>query len=151
MVSISRETTAQTHKRLRDVIAQADFMVHQGVWVFDESPVDQPPDLTPETLAVVRDEESWSRLVPLSHPGDGVEKFGLFSFHFPEHSDNSGFVGWLASHLKADLGTGVFVVCGSNSARGGIYDYWGCPVELLDRAVAAVTALRSPGVAAGGS
>jgi hypothetical protein len=26
--------------------------------------------------------------------------------------DNSGFVGWLASHLKAAIGTGVLVVCG---------------------------------------
>jgi hypothetical protein len=145
MVSISRETTAQTHKRLRAVIAQADFVVHQGVWVFEESPVGQPPEITTETLAVVRDEESWSCLVPLTDPHDEVEKFGIFSFHFPESSDNSGFVGWLASHLKAELGTGVFVVCGSNSARGGIYDYWGCPAALLDQAVAAVAELRSPG------
>lgn len=145
MVSISRETTAQTHQRLRAVIAQADFVVHQGVWVFEESPVDRPPEITTETLAVVRDEASWSRLVPLADTHDEVEKFGIFSFHFPEGSDNSGFVGWLASHLKAELGTGVFVVCGSNSARGGIYDYWGCPVELLEQAVAAVTELRSPG------
>ena len=96
-----------------------------------------------ETLAVVRDQESWSRLVPLTQESDGVERFGIFSFHFADQVDNSGFVGWLATHLKAELGTGVFVVCGSNRARGGIYDYWGCPIDLLDRAVAVVRALRA--------
>lgn len=32
------------------------------------------------------------------------------------------------------MGTGVFVICGQNAARGGIYDYWGCPVELREQA-----------------
>ncbi|MFD9907760.1 DUF6196 family protein [Streptomyces sp. NPDC059063] len=143
MVSVSVETAEQTERRLRRVIAEADLVVHDGVWWFEESPADQPPELTGETLAVVRDQESWSRLVPLTQERDGVERFGIFSFHFDGQADNSGFVGWLATHLKAELGTGVFVVCGSNRARGGIYDYWGCPVELLDRAVAAVKALQA--------
>ncbi|WP_344534499.1 DUF6196 family protein [Streptomyces albiaxialis] len=45
--------------------------------------------------------------------------------------------------MKAELGTGVCVVCGSNRARGGIYDYWGCPVDVLDQALAVVRALRT--------
>ena len=32
--------------------------------------------------------------------------------------------------LKRELGTGVLVVCGQNSARGGIFDYWGVPLGL---------------------
>jgi hypothetical protein len=137
------ETAEQTERRLRRVIAEADLVVHDGAWCFEESPADRPPTLTRETLAVVRDEESWSRLVPLSRQGDGVECFGIFSFHFAGPADNSGFVGWLATRLKAELGTGVFVVCGSNRARGGIYDYWGCPLDLLDRALAVVRTLRA--------
>jgi hypothetical protein len=136
------ETAEQTEQRLRQVIAQAELVVHDGVWSFQESPADQPPALTGETLAVVRDRDSWSRLVPLAPKSDSVERFGIFSFHFPDDLDNSGFVGWLATHLKAQLGTGVFVVCGSNRARGGIYDYWGCPIDLLEQAVALVRALR---------
>ncbi|WP_439661948.1 DUF6196 family protein [Lentzea sp. HUAS TT2] len=31
----------------------------------------------------------------------------------------------------------------SNRARGGIYDCWGCPVGLLDQAVAVVRTLRT--------
>jgi hypothetical protein len=92
---------------------------------------------------VVREQESWSRLVPLAREDVDAERFGIFSFHFADHLDNSGFVGWLATHLKVELGTGVFVICGSNRARGGIYDYWGCPVDLLDQAVAVVRALRA--------
>lgn len=66
-----------------------------------------------------------------------------FSFHFPDQSDNSGFVGWLATHLKSRLGTGVFVVCGSNHSRDGIYDYWGCPISLIEDVIQVVEELRA--------
>ncbi|MFD3699157.1 DUF6196 family protein [Streptomyces sp. NPDC058646] len=59
--------------------------------------------------------------------------------------DHSGFVGRPATHLKAEPGTGVFVVCGSNRTRGGIYDHRGRPIDLLDASVAAVGALRAGG------
>ncbi|WP_141584337.1 DUF6196 family protein [Actinomadura sp. WMMA1423] len=143
MVSVSVESPQRTEERLRRVIALADLVVHEGAWCFEESPADRPPALGDDTLAVVRDGDSWSRLVPLTREHRDVERFGIFSFHFPAELDNSGFVGWLATHLKAELGTGVFVICGSNRARGGIYDYWGCPVDLLDDAIATVKALRA--------
>ena len=154
MVSISIETAEQIEARLVAVISEAEFVVHDGYWTFEES-VD-PPVLTPEVLAVVRDEDVWSSLVPAPADGPaeatagapGAERFGLFSFHFPHAADNSGFVGWLASHLKHELGTGVFVVCGSNTSRGGIFDYWGCPDTLLDDAVAVVERLRARAVTA---
>lgn len=148
MVSISTESAEQIEARLVEVISEAEFVVHDGFWQFEESA--DPPVLTAEVLAVVRDEDVWSSLVPA--PADtsrstAAERFGLFSFHFPHAADNSGFVGWLASHLKHELGTGVFVVCGSNTSRGGIFDYWGCPDSLLDEAVAVVERLRSRAVA----
>ena len=119
MVHISRETPEQTHERLLEVIAAATFKVYDDAYVFEEAPLRGPiPPLDDRTLALVRDDRVWSRLVPtaLDH---GVEQFGLLRFHFPEGVDNSGFVGWLASHLKRELGTGVFVVCGQNSEQGG--------------------------------
>ncbi|MBA3339895.1 MAG: hypothetical protein H0T54_09185, partial [Geodermatophilaceae bacterium] len=67
------------------------------------------------------------------------------SFHFPYGLDNSGFVGWLGSVLKHELGTGVFVVCGQNSRRGGIYDYWGCPAQLRHEAARVIEELRVTG------
>ncbi|WP_406236792.1 DUF6196 family protein [Nocardia sp. NBC_01009] len=143
MVNVSVETREQTEQRLRRVIAAAEFVVHEGVWSFHETPIDQPPTLTPDTLAVVRDETSWSTLRPAPLADARVERFGLWSFHFPPNADNSGFVGWLATHLKTQLGTGVFVVCGSNRERGGIYDYWGCPADLLDQATKVIDELRA--------
>jgi hypothetical protein len=119
MVSVSVEASEQIEERLRRVIAAADFVTLDGIWCFEESPADRPPLLTADTLAVV------------------------FSFHFPDGLDNSGFVGWLATHLKARLGTGVFVVCGSNRARGGIYDYWGCPADLTSGAIEVIEGLRA--------
>lgn len=139
MVSVSRETAEETESRLQGVIGMAELRVLPGAWSFVES--DEPPVLDDDVLAVVRDEDSWSALRPaLNEPGE-EERFGVFSFHFPEGVDNSGFVGWLASELKQRLGTGVFVVCGSNRRRGGVYDYWGCPVDLLDDVLNAVHGL----------
>jgi hypothetical protein len=145
MVSVSRETPEETDRRLRRVIAAATFETLAGVWRFEESTIARPPALTDDTLAVVRDETSWSRLIPAAAAGadEGVELFGVFSFHFPHGLDNSGFVGWLATHLKTALGTGVFVVCGSNQTQGGIYDYWGCPIDLVEDAFEVVRALRA--------
>ena len=72
-------------------------------------------------------------------------EFKIFSFHFKDCADNSGFVGWLASHLKTELGTGVFVTCGQNIKRGGIYDYWGCPIEISEDVVSEIKKLISQG------
>ena len=146
MVSISHETPAQTHARLRSVISQSQFTILDGVWSFVETPISQPPQLNAETLAVVRDEESWSALTRDDGRSGPREQFGLVSFHFPPGLDNSGFVGWLATELKTRLGTGLFVVCGSNRDHGGIYDYWGCPAELLDDVVIVIRELSDTSV-----
>ncbi|MGN4071212.1 DUF6196 family protein [Burkholderia gladioli] len=131
MVDISRETAEQTELRLRRVITQAQLVVYPGLYRFDEFPLDRFPDAArSDALALVRDDHVWSQLVPCDETR--YERFGLFRFHFPEHADNSGFVGWLATHLKRRFGTGVFVTCGQNSAAGGIFDYWGVPAELAD-------------------
>lgn len=128
---ISRETPEQTETRLLKVIATADFKIMKGPYVFEEFPAGRFGDAaSADALAYVRDEDVWSRLVPA--PDESGELFALAGFHFSPGLDNSGFVGWLASHLKQKLGTGVFVVCGQNSAKGGIFDYWGCPYALKD-------------------
>ncbi|MBC8038097.1 MAG: hypothetical protein H7X89_12855, partial [Rhizobiales bacterium] len=99
----------------------------------------EPPSLRPDALAAVRDDEVWSQLVPAT--GDSAEPVGLLRFHFPAGADNSGFVGWLASHIKATTGSGIFVICGQNSGRGGIFDYWGFPLEVKEPVVAEVQKL----------
>ncbi|MCG8490113.1 MAG: DUF6196 family protein, partial [Sneathiellales bacterium] len=90
----------------------------------------------------VRDDEVWSQLVPSAD--SEAELFAIWRFHFREGDDNSGFVGWLANHLKEKFGTGVFVICGQNSNRAGIFDYWGCPIslrtEIIDEVKRLVTA-----------
>ncbi|MGO1070474.1 DUF6196 family protein [Lysobacter sp. CA199] len=139
---ISHETPDQTDARLRGVIAAADLVWHPGAYAFYEFPKRAlPSDALDGALAAVADEEVWSLLKPVSGPAP--ETFALFSFHFQGGVDNSGFVGWLASELKRGLGTGVFVVCGQNSRRGGIFDYWGVPESMRDQAMAAVARLRA--------
>ncbi|NSC19773.1 hypothetical protein FM076_00450 [Streptomyces albus subsp. chlorinus] len=143
MVSISRETPQETRTRLGQVLAEAAFAVLPGQWAYHEYPASPVPQPSAGALALVRDEESWCVLEPAR--GDKAELFGAFSFHFPQAADNSGFVGWLAGELKDRLGTGVAVLCGHNSAQGGIYDYWLVPAQLLDQAVAHVRSLAGGG------
>jgi hypothetical protein len=136
---VSQETPEQTDARLRRVIAVADLTWHEGQFAFYEFPVrDFPAER--HGLAFVRDEEVWS-VLKAAGP-DAADPFGLFSFHFREGLDNSGFVGWLASILKRELGTGVLVVCGQNSQRGGIFDYWGVPMAMRSAAVEVLNRLR---------
>jgi hypothetical protein len=138
---VSDETPAETEFRLRKVIQTAEFARYDGQYCFREFPVTSfPAHLLHDALAFVRDEDVWSALVPGTDPA--FERFVVFSFHFVPGLDNSGFVGWLASHVKAAVGSGVFVVCGQNTARGGIFDYWGAPVSVAEAVIHEVIKLR---------
>ena len=136
---ISTETQEETETRLRKVIQAADLKTYSGEYYFKEVPIDKF-QFEEQALAIVRDEEVWSFLTPADN--DESENFKLFSFHFKDGLDNSGFVGWLATEIKRELGTGVFVVCGQNTGRGGIFDYWGCPIAIADEVIELVQQLR---------
>ncbi|HEV2673948.1 MAG TPA: DUF6196 family protein [Aliidongia sp.] len=137
MVTISRETIDETERRLLRVTAEAKLLVYPGTFAFLEFPLgDFPAAARADALALVRDEQVWSQLVPSIDEAE--ELFGLFRFHFPAGADNSGFVGWLASRLKQRFGTGVFVTCGQNRRDGGIFDYWGVPAALAPEIIAEV-------------
>lgn len=126
--------------RLMQVIAKAELTIYKQPFVFNEFPVtDFRAKADTEALAIVRDGQICSQLVR-ADKSDG-ELFKIFSFHFADGLDNSGFVGWLASHIKQRTGSGVFVICGQNSGRGGIFDYWGCPIEVADPVMREVTSL----------
>lgn len=129
---ISKETTLQTEERLKKVIRSADFKLFGGDYYFKEIPVEEF-QVEKGTLAMVRDDEVWSFLIPTI--STETENFRIFSFHFSEGLDNSGFVGWLATKIKKELGTGVFVVCGQNSRKGGIFDYWGVPLAIAEEVI----------------
>jgi hypothetical protein len=140
----SQESPDETQARLLKVIAAAEVSFLTGTFAYDEFPLrDFELHVRPDALALVRDDAAWSMLVP---SGDKAQElFSVFSFHFADGLDNSGFVGWLATHLKRTLGTGVFVICGQNSRRGGIFDYWGCPAGLANEVRRAVEELVEKG------
>lgn len=143
MVDISQETIKQTNTRLLSVTKQARLLAYPGTYAFLEFPLaDFPAAVRADALALVRDDEVWSQLVPCENRDEDL--FALFRFHFPGRVDNSGFVGWLASRLKRKFGTGVFVTCGQNRRDGGIFDYWGVPVAVAVEIAAELDALASP-------
>ena len=126
---ISNETNEQTEKRLIRVLKTADLRKFEDSYFFKETRITDFR-FDPNALAMVKDNEVWSYLIPSE--SERTENFKIFSFHFKEGLDNSGFVGWLASKIKKELGSGLFVICGQNSGRGGIFDYWGCPIKIAD-------------------
>lgn len=148
MVNISTETPEEIRFRLERMIRECRLKVYEGAYYFEEFALEQFPDFAnPEALAMVRDDLLWSQLVEYVRPipaDRSVELFCLWRFHFPDGADNSGFVGWLAMHLKEKFGTGVFVVCGQNSSDGGIFDYWGGPLELRNDLIQEVKRLVNP-------
>jgi hypothetical protein len=139
---ISQETSEQTEQRLIGVLRQANWTIYQGAYFFEEFPLEQY-QFDPTALAIVRDEEIWSQLVKASDQEKNIERFRVFSFHFKDGADNSGFVGWLASTIKSKTGSGVFVVCGQNTNRGGIFDYWGCPLEVGNLIINLIEEMRA--------
>lgn len=136
---ISKETLEETEKRLKKVLRTSNFKVFEELYYFREISVDEF-QFDPEALAMVKDDEVWSLLVPVEK--DGTENFKIFSFHFKEGLDNSGFVGWLASKIKEKFGSGILVVCGQNSNQGGIFDYNGCPIEISEEVIKYINKLR---------
>lgn len=137
MVSVSHERAVESERRLLAVLRAAEVVHLEGSWGFQRD-IDRAP---PEAVAAVRDDEGWCSLVPAaSGPG---ERFGLTRTTFPAGIDNSGFVGWLATTIKRRLGSGVFVVCGDNPGRGGIFDYLGYPIRIADDVRELIDDLRS--------
>lgn len=143
-LNISRETPEQTDRRLRQVLATATFDLDPVAWWYQELAIaDFPSRIRSDAVAVVRDAETWSQLVPVRRGDDPTELLRIWTFHFPEDVDNSGFIGWLASHIKNTTGSGVLVVCGQNSKAGGIYDHWACPQSVANAVLESIDRLAS--------
>jgi len=147
-MDVTPETPEQTRRRLLRVMAHARADVLPGDYTFAEFPVTQFPThlaatLASGALALVRDEAVWSALLPAQAKTPEDDRYAVVCFHFAAGIPNSGFVGWLASEFKRELGTGVFVVCGHNASDGGVFDYWGIPRSVADKAIAFVRAMQS--------
>jgi hypothetical protein len=143
-MQVNHETPDQVGERLLRVLGRSELTALDGTFGFTEHrTASSAVAAADKALALVRDDDAWSTLQPVSYPG--IEPLRVFVFHFPAGVDNSGFVGWLASHLKAVLGTGVLVVCGFNGRRGGVFDYWCVPERVADEALAELHRLRGSG------
>jgi hypothetical protein len=131
---ISKETDEQIQLRLLKVLSHAEIKIYEEEYAFEEFAKKYfPLKAKSEALAIVRDGKVWSQLVPSKDLKQ--ERFKVFKFYFKEALDNSGFIGWLATRLKGKIGTGVLIICGQNNGRGGIYDYWGCPIDVAESVI----------------
>ena len=81
---ISFETEDEKERRLRKVIKKSDFKVYEGTYYFEEFALKEFSQKANENaLALVRDDEVWSQLVPSSDEKE--ELFVIFSKLFLEH------------------------------------------------------------------
>jgi len=144
MVYVSHEVLAQTEARLRGVIERCEVDWLPGNWSFQEG---EEAAAASDAIAQIRDDDRVSALIPSS---SGAELFEVFRVVLPKGVDDSGFVGWFASRIKAETGSGLFVICGYDRRRGGIYDYYGVPAGTATRVREVVDALtREPTTLAG--
>jgi hypothetical protein len=140
---------AELDARVRSVIANAEMELH-GVHEFQTLP-GFPDGLRPDALALVRDGEVWSQLVPSAPDGPPRQQFAMFSFRFAPAPPADGFVSWLSAHLRDTVGSNVIVICGRDRrgaaavASAGIFDYWGCPIARADGVLAELAMLRAGG------
>ena len=73
---ISRETSDQIMNRLLKVIATAEFTVLEGTYAFEEFPLSElSQHIRLDALALVRDNETWSQLVPSQDASKGLCTF----------------------------------------------------------------------------
>jgi uncharacterized protein DUF6196 len=150
-VPMQSETQEQAEARLLKVIANAQFQIFEGAYTFEELSSGHGPKQ--DALACVRDGDRWNQLVPASAASSSDALFKMFSFHFKEDLEASGFVGWLASHLKRTVGAGVIVICGKDrresaglfKASRGVFDYWGCPARMGSAVIAEIQSLVERG------
>jgi hypothetical protein len=138
MVSISQERQVESERRLRAVLRAAQLVHLPGAWCFQR--IEGPPPVG--ALATVSDVDGWCALVPATQDAD--ELFAVTLSTFAPQIENSGYVGWLATAIKQRLGSGVFVICGDNPRRGGIFDYLGYPLEVTDAVRVLIDGLRAP-------
>jgi hypothetical protein len=141
MVHVSVEVPAHSEARLRAVMRRSTVSWLPGTWVFRDGPEAATADTLTTAIAKVADEGRVSALVP--GVSDTEEVFTVFRVVLPAGVDDSGFVGWLASTIKAATGSGLFVVCGYDEQRGGIYDYYGVPQGVAGQVRHVVAALSS--------
>jgi hypothetical protein len=144
-----QETSEQMHHRLLKVIARSRFESLSQPYAWQAIPGSrQIPD---GALAAVRDGHAWYALAP-SEP-DAKGTYRVFSFHFAEGTNASGFVAWLAGLMKEDAGTGAMVVCGFDARDNpalwqtslGLFDYWGCPWSKGEAVMTLIERLRRAG------
>lgn len=145
-MDITPETPEETQRRLLRVMAHARADVLPQHHTYTEFPIDQfPVHLSASALAFVKDNAVWSALVPVNANTPPQDSYAIVAFHFAADIPNSGFVGWLASEFKRQLGTGVFVVCGQNSQDGGVFDYWGIPLGIAPQALKLIAQMQDQG------
>jgi hypothetical protein len=148
-----RETSEQMHERLLEVIAKSQYEPLSQPYAWQAVPDSrQVPD---GALAAVRDGDAWYALAPSIQDAEG--NYRVFSFHFAEGTNASGFVAWLAGLMKEEAGTGAMVVCGFDARDTpalwqtslGLFDFWGCPWRKGDAVLALVERLRRLGSSRG--
>jgi hypothetical protein len=146
------ETPEQMQARLLAVISRSRFEVLPGDYVWAPMSLGHAP--AREAIACVRDGDAWNQFVPASS-GAAAQRYRVVSFHFKEGTNASGFVAWLAAHLKRSAGTGSVVICGKDrrdtpelfQTSLGVFDYWCCPVAAGEKFVVVMRSLIEEGKA----
>jgi len=126
MINISDETAIATKIRLARLMPSVVVRRLPARFAFSEDA--EPVNWAAGDLAVIRGEDGRSVVRPAADDAPADNTLDAFEIRFSTPSDNSGFIGYLASRLKEMTGAGSVVLCGAEQGR--IFDYYLVPTPV---------------------
>ena len=103
---------------------------------------DFPSQVSGEAVALARDEDGWSQLVPA--PGArSASGWALIRLSFVAGAAIDGLTDWLAAYLRRRVTPRLMIASGLSQRTGGLYLYWGVPLALGEQVMREIDILSS--------
>ena len=141
VLGLDVETPSRTEARLRDALRSAEIRLLEPAyaWTLVE---DFPSQVSDEAVALAKDEDGWSQLVPA--PGARVaEGWALIRFRFGDGSNIDGLTDWLAAFLRRRVTPRLMIASGLSQRTGRLYLYWGVPPALREQVMREIDILST--------
>ena len=135
------ETPSRTEARLREALRSAEIVLMESPYAW-RLVANFPSQVSDEAVALARDEDGWSQLVPA--PGArSASGWALIRFRFVAGAAIDGFTDWLAAHLRRRVTPRLMIASGLSQRTGGLYLYWGVPLALREQVMREIDILSS--------
>jgi hypothetical protein len=122
MTTVKIETNSKLIERLYYVLKQSEFVEFDELYYFKQ--FEETPNLENNALSYIRNGNYWTGLIEAED--DRTENYKIFCFKVNTTSNNSGFLGWMATEIKKKLGISIIVFCSHCPTTDKDILYIGC-------------------------